>query len=330
MRPFEIAQAATLPQAVAAAADPDTMLLAGGTELLNWLKDGIAEPRRVVEIAGLPGLDTIEATPAAGLRIGALARMSDVAAHPAVQQGFPVLAQALLAGASPQIRAMATVGGNLMQRTRCPYFRGDPGLPCNRRRPGSGCAALHGINRHAAIFGWTAYCVATHPSDLAVALAALDAEIEVVGPAGARRIPAAGFHRLPGDGPERETELADGELIVAVQVPASPEGSRSAYLKVRERASFAFALVSAAATLELDGDRVRAARIAIGGVAARPWRLAGAEARLPGVPVGDADALRRALVPEFAEARPLPGNGFKIELARRTVVRVLQDLGKAS
>ena len=244
MHPFEYARAADLASALRAVQDPTARVMAGGTELVNWMRDGIESPARVVDISGLP-LDAIEATPR-GLRLGATATMAEVAAHPAVREGYPVLAQALEAAASPQIRNRGTMGGNLMQRTRCPYFRAETPLPCNKRSPGSGCPAREGENRGHAIFGWSDGCVATHPGDLAVALAALDAVIHVAGAGGERLVTAAEFHQLPGDDPRRDNVLAPGELITAVEVPAAPSSRTSHYLKVRERASYEFAMVSAA------------------------------------------------------------------------------------
>lgn len=322
MQAFTYERAATL----AAALTPGATVIAGGTELLNWMKEGIAAPRRLLDISRLPGLDAIE-TDAAGLRIGALARLERIARQAAVQQGYPALAQALLHSASPQIRSMATLGGNLMQRTRCPYFRAEVELPCNKRRPGSGCAALLGEDRQAALFGWSEQCLATHPSDAAVALAALDATVEVTGPAGRRALPLTDFHRLPGETPIEETALRPGELITAVMLPASPLAARSLYLKLRERASYEFALLSVAAALRLEGGVIREARLALGGVAARPWRLFQAEAALVGLSPADLPALRAALAADLAEARPRRQNGFKVELARRALLRALQTLG---
>jgi xanthine dehydrogenase YagS FAD-binding subunit len=253
--------------------------------------------------------------------------MSDVAGHAFVQRDYPAVAQALLQSASPQIRNMASMGGNLMQRTRCPYFRAEVELPCNKRRPGSGCSALEGADRFAAIFGGSEHCIATHPSDVAVALAALDAVARVDGPGGVRTIPVAEFHRLPGNTPERETELRPGEVILSIRVPASAAARRSQYVKVRERRSYEFALVSAAVGLDLDGGRIREARVALGGVAPRPWRLRAAERALAGVAPSDGAALRRAVGAGFTDARPRRGNSFKIELATRAVVRALQLAG---
>jgi xanthine dehydrogenase YagS FAD-binding subunit len=324
---FRYAKAADLASALTALRTPSTSALAGGTELLNWMRDGIEAPARVVDISGLP-LNTIQAT-AAGLSIGALARMSDVATDPAVRRGYPVLVQSLELAASPQIRNLATMGGNLMQRTRCPYFRAETPLPCNKRQPGTGCPARHGENRQHAIFGWSEACVATHPSDLAVALAALDAVIRVASSSGERSIPAAEFHRLPGDEPQRDNVLQPGELITGIEVPATPSAARSHYLKVRERSSYEFAMVSAAVTLELDGATIRGARIALGGVAHRPWRLAAVERALRGEPL-ERRAFIAAAEGAFADARPLEQNGFKIELAKHTVTRALELAGGAA
>ena len=328
MHPFTYERAADPEAAIAAvAADPGAAWIAGGTELVNWLKEGIATPSRLVDLTGLRGLDRVEAS-ATGLRIGALARLADVARHEAVVAGYPAIAEALRLSASQQLRNMATLGGNLLQRTRCPYFRAETELACNRRRPGSGCAALAGEDRTMAIFGWSESCLATSPSDVAVALAALDAVVHVRGRGGERTVPLVDLHRLPGDAPERETVLERDELITAIEVPASPVAARSRYLKVRERASYEFALVSAAVAVDLDGSGViRDARVALGGVAAKPWRLPAAERALPGTNVGDAAALGAAVAGAFAEARPRRHNGFKVELARRAVVRALQAAG---
>jgi xanthine dehydrogenase YagS FAD-binding subunit len=326
MQTLSYARASTVSDAVSAATQTGTTLVAGGTELLNWMKEGIVAPRRLVDLGDLAGLDRIEIDDR-GITIGALARMSDVAEHDIVQRDYPVISQALLQSASPQIRNMASMGGNLMQRTRCPYFRAEVELPCNKRRPGSGCSALAGEDRFAAIFGTSDHCIATHPSDVAVALAALDAVVRVEGPEGARAIPIADFHRLPGDTPEHETELRQGEVITSISVPASTVAHRSHYLKLRERASYEFALVSAAVGLAMDGRHIGEARVALGGVAPKPWRLRATERALRGVLVSDGAALRRALGTDFAEARPRRQNGFKLEMAKRAVVRALQVAG---
>ncbi len=328
MQTFSYARAATLADAITAAAQADTMVIAGGTELLNWMKDGIVLPQRIVDLNALSGLDQI-VVDGNGLKLGALAHMSDVAEHDAVKRDYPAISQALFKSASAQIRNMASMGGNVMQRTRCPYFRAEVELACNKRRPGSGCSAIEGGDRHAALFGASKHCIATHPSDLAVALAALDAVIHVEGQGGSRTIPLAQFHRLPGDAPDRETELARGEIITSIHVPASALARRSHYLKIRERASYEFALVSAAVGLDLEGSTVREARIALGGVAPKPWRLSGAEQALRGVSLSDTAALRNALDADFSQAKAGRHNGFKVELARRTVIRALQTAGGA-
>jgi xanthine dehydrogenase YagS FAD-binding subunit len=325
MRSFDYAKATDLDGALAVLDDPRTMPVAGGTELLNWLKEEIVAPERLLDITALP-LTGVEAGEH-GLRIGALSRMSDVAAHPAVADGYPVLAESLLLAASAQLRNMATMGGNLVQRTRCPYFRADTLLPCNQRRPGSGCGAMDGDSSGGAIFGWTTRCVATHPSDLAVALTVLDAEVEVCSAArGTRTLPVGEFFLLPTeDERHRHTALEPGELIVAIRVP--PASRHSRYLKVRERVSYEFAVVSAAGVLELSGREIVSARLAMGAVAYRPWRLPAAEAALRGTDVADTAAIRAAVDVAFADARPLPGNAFKAELARRAAVRVVQMAG---
>lgn len=325
MRPFEYQRAAGLSSTIAALADdPDAKVIAGGTELVNWMKEGIARPTRLLDITGLPGLDGIEPT-SDGLWIGALVRMADLADHPGVRSDYPAIPEALLRSASQQLRNMATMGGNLLQRTRCRYFRAEVELPCNKRRPGSGCAALRGDDRELAILGWSEACLATHPSDVAVALAALDAEVTLRGQSGERRVPIADFYRLPGEVPERDTVIERSELITGITVPASPLAQRSWYLKVRERSSYEFALVSAAAAVDLDpAGAIREARVALGGVAHGPWRLRGAEERLAGGRLDDASVLRAAVAADLADARPRAHNGFKVELATRAAVRALQ------
>ncbi|MGF6527801.1 FAD binding domain-containing protein [Variovorax sp. PvP013] len=301
--------------------------LGGGTNLVDLMRETVERPDMLVDVSGLS--QAIEARADGGIVIGAAARNSAVAAHPAVRERFPLLARALLAGASGQIRNMATVGGNLLQRTRCGYFY-DGAARCNKRAPGSGCDAVDGVNRIHAILGASPACVATHPSDLCVALAALDAVVHVEGPAGARTVALVDLHRLPGDRPELDHVLVPGELIVAVELPALAFGGRSAYRKVRDRASYAFALVSVAAALDLDGGTVRDVRLALGGVAHKPWRATRAEALLRGASATAAtfEAAARA---ELADARGLGHNTFKIDLARRVVVAVLGQLaGDAS
>jgi xanthine dehydrogenase YagS FAD-binding subunit len=328
MHPFSLSKAVDPEKAIAAHAENSHVaFIAGGTDLIGLLKDRATFPERLLDINALPGMARIEALPDGGLRIGALARMSDVAADMEIRRRFPVIAEALLASASGQLRNMASMGGNLMQRTRCAYFRDGDALPCNKRRPGSGCAALLGVNRNHAIFGWSDECVATNPSDVAVALAALDANVIVRSRTGTRAIPLVEFHRLPDSTPERDNVLDRGDLIVAIEVPARPEGSASHYLKVRDRQSYEFALVSAAAAVAADGRRVRSARLALGGVAHRPWRLAAAELALQGAALDDIDALKSAIAASFTDARPLAGNGFKVELAQRVAVRALQIAG---
>ena len=328
MHPFALSRANDLATTVAAhAMDGQLAFIAGGTDLLGLIKDRVALPERLLDINGLPDMARIEALPDGGLRVGALARMSDVAADLEVRRRFPVIAESLLFAASGQLRNMATIGGNIMQRTRCAYFRDEDDLPCNKRRPGSGCSARHGLNRNHAIFGWSDACVATHPSDLAVALAALDAVVIVLGPRGRRLIQFADFHRLPESEPERDNVLERGDLIVAIEVPARPEGRASHYLKVRDRQSYEFALASAAVAVATDGGRIRSARLALGAVAHKPWRLSAAERALRGASLDDSDALKSAIAASFADARPLEHNGFKVELAQRVALRALQTAG---
>jgi len=328
MHPFALSRALDASAAIAAHADDSQLaFIAGGTDLLGLIKDRAALPERLLDINGLRGMAQIEALPDGGLRIGALARMSDVAAHIEVRRRFPVIAEGLLFAASGQLRNMASIGGNIMQRTRCSYFRDGDDLPCNKRRPGNGCAALTGINRTHAIFGWSDSCVATHPSDVAVAFASMDANVIVRSRIGERSIPFTQFHRLPGDSPERDNVLERGDLIVAVDVPARIEGRSSHYLKVRDRQSYEFALVSVAAGLATSARRITSVRLAMGGVAHKPWRLTAAESSLRGVSLDDANALRAAIATAFTEARPLPHNGFKVELAQRAVLRALETAG---
>jgi xanthine dehydrogenase YagS FAD-binding subunit len=328
MHPFALLRAHDSAKAVAAhALDPQLAFIAGGTDLIGLMKDRAALPQRLLDINGLPDMARIEALPGGGLRIGALTRMSDVAADMEVRRRFPVIAEALLFAASGQLRNMASIGGNIMQRTRCAYFRDETGGRCNKRHPASGCAALHGLNRNHAIFGWSESCVATNPSDLAVALAAMDAIVIVLGQTGERVIPFTDFHRLPGGTPERDNALDRGDLIVAIEVPASAEARASHYLKVRDRASYEFALVSVAAAVATDGERIRSARLAMGGVAHKPWRLTAAETSLRGISLDDTDGLRSAIASSFVDARPLAHNAFKIELAQRAVLRALQSAG---
>jgi len=323
VRPFGYLTPADRAAAIAAVTGrPGAAFLAGGTNLVDLMKLGVATPDLLVDVTGLLP-DRIEPTAAGGLRIGAGVRNSDLAADPRVRAWYPVLAQAVLAGASGQLRNAATVGGNLLQRTRCPYF-GDPASACNRRVPGSGCAALEGENRLHAVLGWSDSCIATHPSDFCVPLAALDAVVEIEGPAGRREIALEEFHLLPGSTPERESVLEPGELVVAIRLPgaATQFAANARYLKLRERTSYAFAVVSAAACLRIEDGSIAEVRLALGGVAAKPWRATSAEAALAGAKP-DIGSFRRAAEVALAEARPSGDNAFKIELARRIVVRAL-------
>jgi xanthine dehydrogenase YagS FAD-binding subunit len=324
VRPFGYLAAADPASAVALVSDrPEAAFLGGGTNLVDLMKLGVTAPGLLVDVTRvLPG--RIERTATGGLRIGAGVRNSDLAADPRVRAEFPALAQAVLAGASGQLRNMATVGGNLLQRTRCLYFQ-DVTKPCNKRVPGSGCPARAGDHRNLAILGGSPHCVATHPSDMAVALAALDALVHVEGAAGPRVIPLGQLYRLPGDQPDRETTLDRGDLITAVDLPALGYGARSAYRKVRDRASYAFAVTSVAAALDVTGGVVREARIALGAVAPLPWRARTAERILAGRPA-TAEWFGRAADAELAAAAPLPDNAFKVTLVRNTLVRMLSEL----
>lgn len=323
MKTFDYVRPATVREAVAAASAPGAAYLAAGTNLLDLMKGGVTGPSRLVDISHLPGLDRIEDLADGGVRIGALVRNADLACDRAFARRFPAVAEALLSGASAQLRNAATVGGNLLQRTRCTYFY-DVASACNKREPGSGCDARGGENRLHAIIGWSESCIATHPSDFCVPLVALDAVVEVEGRAGRREIPLEIFHRLPGDAPERETMLDRGEMIVAVRLPAEAVGfaGHARYLKIRERTSYAFAVVSAAAALRVEDGTIAQARLALGGVAMKPWRARAAELILAGARP-DAAVFRRAAEAALAEAKPSGDNGFKIELARRTVARAL-------
>jgi xanthine dehydrogenase YagS FAD-binding subunit len=298
--------------------------LGGGTNLIDLMKLGVETPDHLIDVNRLP-LAQIEELPGGGLRLGALARNSDTAAHPLVKERYPVLSQAFLAGASPQLRNMATIGGNLLQRTRCYYFTETAFPSCNKRLPGSGCGAIDGFNRIHAILGQSDQCIATNPSDMCVALAALDATVQVTGPKGAREIKFGDFHRLPGDHPERDTNLEPDELIVSVDLPPAPWGKSSHYLKVRDRASYAFALVSVAAGLEIDGGEIKQARIALGGVALKPWRAQEAEAKLAGQKP-TAENFQAAADAALAGAKGYEHNTFKIGLAKRSIVRALSTV----
>ena len=326
LRPFRYQRPADAGAAVAAlAAAPGARFLGGGTNLVDLMRLGVETPELLVDVSRLP-LDRVERLPGGGLRVGAAARNGDLAADPTVRERYPALAQALLSGASGQVRNQATVAGNLLQRTRCGYFQ-DVTKPCNKRAPGSGCPAREGEHRNLAILGASPACVATHPSDMAVALAALDAVVLVRGPGGERAVPATGLHRLPGDQPQRDTVLGHGDLITAVELPPPPPGARSAYRKVRDRASFAFALVSVAAVLVVADGVVGEVRLALGGVAHAPWRASRAEAALRGGPATE-ERFAEAARAELAAARPLRDNGFKLPLTVNLLVRTLAELAE--
>lgn len=327
MTPFAYSKPAAIDEAVRLAG-PDSLFIAGGTNLVDLMKENLVRPKRLIDINALP-LRDVTATADGGLRIGALVGNAELAWHPEIERRYPLLAQALLSGASPQVRNMASAGGNLLQRTRCHYFY-DAQVPCNKREPGSGCPAREGLNRNHALFGASEHCVAVHPSDFCVALAALDAQVVIIGPQGERRVPMSDFHRLPGDTPQRDTVLEAGELILAIELPAAGFAGHHAYLKLRDRASFAFALVSVAAALELDeGGQIRQARIALGGVAHKPWRRADVEASLVGQPATP-EHFAAAAELLLKDAQPLAHNAFKVELARRAVVRALSTAAEGA
>jgi xanthine dehydrogenase YagS FAD-binding subunit len=324
MHPFRYFKAADVSGAIeAVVSEKQAMYLAGGTCLIDIMKLDVLAPTLLVDINALP-LNTIEAH-GDGIRIGALARNSDVAYHPLVHEYYPLVAQALLAGATAQLRNMATIGGNILQRTRCPYYR-DPATPCNKREPASGCSALKGYSRPHAILGGSVSCIATYPSDLGIALAALDAVVQIEGPHGLRSVPLTELYATPENQPERETVLEHGELIIAVDLPHSPFATHSHYLKIRERASYAFATVSVAAALDLHDGLIRDARIALGGVAPRPWRMHEAEECLIGHAPHPA-AYQAAATMLIQAAWPQRDNAFKVELARRGIVRALATIG---
>jgi xanthine dehydrogenase YagS FAD-binding subunit len=324
--PFEYRKVETADAAVATVTDNRrAAYLAGGTNLVDHMKLGVTSPELLVDVSEL-GLDTVEERPDGGVRVGAGARNSDVAAHPLVRERYPVLSQALLSGASGQLRNLATVGGNLLQRTRCVYFQ-DVTTPCNKRSPGAGCSALDGYTRYHAVLGASRHCVAVHPSDMAVALAALDAVVRIRTVNGERTVPVVELHRLPGEHPERDTVLDHGELITAVDLPPSPFAGRSRYAKARDRASFAFALVSVAAALAVENGVVRDVRIALGGVAHKPWRATAAERALRGAEA-TSRAFDDAAEVELAAAEPLRDNAFKIPLARSMLASVLRELSR--
>jgi xanthine dehydrogenase YagS FAD-binding subunit len=324
VNPFAYERAGDAAQAVAAmVANPGAMFLGGGTNLVDHMRLGVATPERLIDVTRLP-FDRVEETPDGGVRIGANVRNSDLAAHPLIRAHYPALSQALLSGASGQLRNMATTAGNLLQRTRCVYFQ-NVDMPCNKRRPGSGCSAIGGYTRYHAILGASEHCIAVHPSDMAVAMAVLDATVVVLGPSGERRIPLVDFHRLPGDEPDRDTVLRHGELITAVALPALPLAAHSLYRKVRDRRSFAFALVSVAAALQVRDGAVEDVRIAFGGVAHKPWRARRAEETLRGQPATP-EQFARAADAELSSAQPQPGNAFKVKMLRNTLVATLQEL----
>ena len=324
MNPFTYRRVVDPNEAISAlSAKPHTKFLGGGTNLIDLMKMGVETPEALIDINRLPLAQVEELPDGKGVRIGAMVRNSDLAEHALIKSRYPVLSEALLSGASPQLRNMATVGGNLLQRTRCYYFY-DPAFPaCNKRNPGSGCGAIDGYNRIHAILGQSDQCIATHPSDMCVALAALEAVVRVRGPKGERAIAFADFHRLPEDKPNIDTNLGADELITAVDLPAIPFATHSHYLKVRDRASYAFALVSVAVALDLDSDRkIKAARVALGGVAHKPWRAKLAEGKLVGQKADD-KTFQAAAAAELAAAKGYKHNSFKIELARRAIVRAL-------
>jgi xanthine dehydrogenase YagS FAD-binding subunit len=322
IRPADSREAvATAAQAKTAQQGADMRFVAGGTTLLDLMKLNVETPARVIDINRLP-LDKIEVTPDGGLKIGATVRNSDLAHHPTVQRDYAVLSQAILNGASAQLRNMATTAGNLLQRTRCMYFR-DTAMPCNKRAPGSGCPAITGANRSLAVLGTSEHCIATNPSDMCVAMAALEATIHIMGSKGPRAIPIGDFHLLPGSTPDRETVLEPGDLITHVMLPPPVAGSKQVYLKLRDRASYEFALASAALVITVAGGKVTRARVALGGVGTKPWRSPEAEAALVGKPA-DAANFRKAAEAGLRNAKPHSENGFKIELAKRCLTHALQ------
>ena len=323
MRPFDYHRATSVADAVATSSGADTSFLAGGTNLLDLMKGGIARPGTIVDVSRLSDLATVDWLPDGGVRIGAMVRNSDLAHDKRFASTFPAVAEALLSGASAQLRNAATTAGNVMQRTRCQYFY-DTASACNKREPGAGCDAKNGLNRLTAILGWSEHCIATHPSDFCVPLVALDATVEIEGKGGRRSVPLDAFHRLPGDTPAVETVLEPGEMIVAVRLPAEAAAfaAHSRYLKVRERTSYAFAVVSAAAALRMEGGTIADARLALGGVALKPWRARAAEAVLVGAKPGH-ETFTAAAEAALADAKASGDNGFKLVLARRIVTRAL-------
>ena len=328
MKPFKYSATSTVSAATQKiTVNPEAKYLAGGTNLLDLMKEDVEQPNELVDISRLKltGVKTIvEGTNKGGVLLGALDKNTDTANHPLIRQNFPLLSQAILAGASAQIRNMASNGGNINQRTRCPYFY-EVSMPCNKREPSTGCGALKGINRMHAIFGWSEQCVAVHPSDMCIALAALDAVVKVQGPDGkARTIPFLDYHRLPADAPQKDNNLNSGELITAIEIPKNNFANTSYYLKVRDRASYAFALVSVAAALELDGNQIKQVRVALGGVAHKPWRAAAAEKFLMGKEATEAN-FKEAAALEMKQAKPLEHNEYKIEISQRAIARALMQ-----
>jgi xanthine dehydrogenase YagS FAD-binding subunit len=328
MKPFEFTRADDPSQAIAVAAEANTAqqgadirFIAGGTNLVDYMKLNVETPRKLVDVNHL-SFDKIEDVPDGGLKIGATVRNTDLAQHPVVRKNYAVLSQALLSGASVQLRNMATTAGNLLQRTRCMYFR-DTAMACNKREPGSGCAAITGVNRGLAILGTSEHCIATNPSDMNVALAALEAVIHIRGSKGERSVPIGDFHLLPGNTPQRETILEPGDLITHVTLPPPSPGARSLYLKLRDRASFEFALASAAVVITADGGKITRARVALGGVGTKPWRSPDAEAELTGQP-GTQSVFQKAADAALRDAKPQSQNGFKVELAKRCLVHALK------
>ena len=324
MQPFNFIRTADTAAAVKQAGAKGAKFIAGGTNLVDLMKLDIEQPSTLIDINRLK-LKSIEINPNGGIHIGALVTNSDLAWHPEIQKRFPVLSEALLSGASPQLRNMATTGGNMLQRTRCYYFY-DPAFACNKRIPGSGCPAVEGYNRNHAVLGTSDHCIATHPSDMCVALAALDPQVFLEGPGGRRTIPFHQLHRIPGTTPHIENTLQKGEMILGIQLPALPFGARSHYLKIRDRASYEFALASAAVALDISGGTIRQARIALGGVGTKPWRSTEAEEVLVNAPANE-DSYRKAAEAALKSAKPQHHNAFKIELAKRTLVRALTTTG---
>jgi xanthine dehydrogenase YagS FAD-binding subunit len=322
MNNFAYTRAADVNGALRLAASPGAHFIAGGTNLVDLMKGGVINPSRLIDITRIAGLAQILELPSGGVRIGALATNDAAANHPLVQSRYPLLSQALLSGASPQLRNMATVGGNILQRTRCGYFYDTAFDQCNKRRPGSGCAAIEGLNRNHAIFGASEHCIATHPSDMSVALVALDAMVQLRTARGSRQVPLRDFQRLPGGTPQIDTQLAPSEIITAVDLPPNGFEGHSFYLKIRDRASYAFALVSVAAALEIGGGVIKDARVVMGGVAHKPWEILEARSLLEGNPA-DAALFRRLAEVAMQKAKPARWNGFKVELGVRAIARAL-------